>query len=288
MKNIYFAFLSFLVFIASQNASQAQLNLINKEALDRSGNSMHIGRLTLSAFSVAPYADWFLSGKEEYAPKESVMRELKTFKNEFKVTIYGGTWCGDTKDQLPKFAKILEELKFSSQNYEMFFVDNAAERYKQTPDANKYQNSVFRVPTFIIEQNGVEIGRIIEKPVESLEEDLLTILNHDKYQPEYALGELVQKELNLNRTANLTTPVFIAQCKSLIKTHHDLNGLGYVFLAQKKQRYALKVFELNTILFPYEPNTFDSLGEIYSLMGKKKLAKQAYDKVLGLNPNLKM
>jgi thiol-disulfide isomerase/thioredoxin len=285
MKKIYLVILSIFVFVAVQKSTQAQLNLINKEALDRSGNNMHIGRVTFSAFSIAPYADWFISGKEKYTPKESEINALKTFKNDFKVIIYGGTWCGDTRNQLPKFAKILEELKFPSQNYEMFFVDNAAERYKQTPDANKYQNSVFRVPTFIIEQNGVELGRIIEEPVETLEEDLLKILKQEAYQPQYALGNLVQETLNKNSDADLTRPAFLAKCKHLMKTHYVLNGLGYVFLAQKNENNAFKVFELNTLLYPEEPNTYDSLGEILLLMGKKKLAKRTYEKVLEIDPN---
>ena len=38
--------------------------------------------------------------------------------------------------------------------YEMYMVDNAGKKDKQSPDKTAYAESIFRGPTFIIERNG--------------------------------------------------------------------------------------------------------------------------------------
>ena len=63
-----------------------------------------------------------------------------------------------------------------------------------------------------------------------------------------------------------------------------LNSFGYELLNAKKEDEALKIFTLNTKLYPKGFNTFDSLGECLLLLGKKKEAIKAYKKSLELNP----
>jgi tetratricopeptide (TPR) repeat protein len=46
----------------------------------------------------------------------------------------------------------------------------------------------------------------------------------------------------------------------------------------------LKIFKLNTELYPDGFNTFDSYGECLLLLNKKEEAKIAYKKSLELNP----
>lgn len=62
---------------------------------------------------------------------------------------------------------------------------------------------------------------------------------------------------------------------------HTINAFGYS-LPNKEE--ALKVFELNTRLYPKAWNTFDSYGETLLLLGKKAEAKANYEKSLALNP----
>lgn len=64
-------------------------------------------------------------------------------------------------------------------------VSNRDSLYKKSPQHEETGKNIVRVPTIIIEQKGVEIGRIIEFPKTSLEKDLLSILRKEKYQPNY-------------------------------------------------------------------------------------------------------
>lgn len=63
-----------------------------------------------------------------------------------------------------------------------------------------------------------------------------------------------------------------------------MNIAGYYHLWQKNIDAAIKVFSLNTELFPEEFNTWDSLAEAYMMMGDKEKAIKYYKKSLELNP----
>ena len=53
---------------------------------------------------------------------------------------------------------------------------------------------------------------------------------------------------------------------------------------QGKKEDALKIFKLNTELYPNSSNTFDSYGECLLKLGDKENAVKAYKKSLELNP----
>jgi hypothetical protein len=72
---------------------------------------------------------------------------------------------------------------------------------------------------------------------------------------------------------------------SLLFDENGINWLGYHFLYWwGRQDEAIKVFHLNTLLFPKSPNTFDSLGEAYLITGNREKAKESYQRSLELNP----
>lgn len=64
-----------------------------------------------------------------------------------------------------------------------------------------------------------------------------------------------------------------------------INQFGYNVMGNGETREALKIFKLNTELYPNAWNTFDSYGECLSNLGKKDEAIAAYKKSLELNPN---
>ena len=61
-----------------------------------------------------------------------------------------------------------------------------------------------------------------------------------------------------------------------------INRFAYNFI--KTPQEVLKIFKLNTELYPDGFNTFDSYGECLLLLNKKEEAKVAYKKSLELNP----
>jgi imidazolonepropionase-like amidohydrolase len=63
-----------------------------------------------------------------------------------------------------------------------------------------------------------------------------------------------------------------------------INSYGYRLMGEKRIGEATEIFRLNTVTFPREYNTWDSLAEAYLSQGKKDLAIRYYRKVLELRP----
>ncbi|MDH7514420.1 MAG: thioredoxin family protein [Bacteroidota bacterium] len=88
-----------------------------------------------------------------------------------------GTWCDDSKRDVPRMLAVLQRIKgFDPHKMRMIGVD----REKRSPGGEAEKFGVTRVPTFIIRRGGEEIGRIVEKPVLTLEADLLAIIRGQK------------------------------------------------------------------------------------------------------------
>jgi len=95
-----------------------------------------------------------------------------------RVTVFVGTWCEDSKREFPRLMKILDQAKFPRDRIDIFAVN----RKKESFYGEELKYSIKKVPVFIIYRFEVEKGRIIESPKESLEIDILNILE-DKYIP---------------------------------------------------------------------------------------------------------
>ena len=90
-----------------------------------------------------------------------------------RVEVYFAFWCGDSRNHVPVFKKIVDLLDLPELAVEYFAVERKASPEQMYYVAGK---GVERVPTFIVYRDGSEIGRIIENPKASILEDLLNIL----------------------------------------------------------------------------------------------------------------
>ncbi len=124
---------------------------------------------------------WFKLEYRNYTFTKNIKDSL-TSLNNYTVIIVGGEWCGDTKLQLPRFIKILETVKFPFENLKIIFVDRSKQKPK-TVD-NSYESYKIKfIPTFIIcDKSGTEVGRIVETPSKTLEEDLLRIITTNSFK----------------------------------------------------------------------------------------------------------
>ncbi len=105
-----------------------------------------------------------------YVPKMDFL--LKTDFDGVLIKVILGDWCEDSQREVPRFMRISEVIPKSMLQIEYFLVD----RDKYCADPAVQELKVPYVPTFIFYRNGAEIGRIVETPEKSLEEDMLLIL----------------------------------------------------------------------------------------------------------------
>ena len=116
---------------------------------------------------------WFDKGFESYTPKKETVEALKKVNwKDVKVKVFGGTWCEDTQNLLPKFIKMCKASAIPESSIELYYLD----RKKQSPEGDEKPYNIERIPTFIILINGIEKGRVVESVSQSIEEDVLKII----------------------------------------------------------------------------------------------------------------
>ncbi len=195
MKNIFIRI--FLLFILTANSTillKGQINeSLNQVSTDAQGNSMLVGKCTKAGLEKAPFNMWFDANYSAYQIDSFTCNFIRPLLSGKSITIFLGTWCGDSRREVPRIIKILECCDFPQNMLSLVMVSNVGAEYKKSPTHEEAGRNIVRVPTIIIEENGSEIGRIIEFPIISMEKDLLAILKKENYKPNYNDARIIAK-----------------------------------------------------------------------------------------------
>jgi len=139
----------------------------------RDATTWLLGELTPAMLNNLPHSEWYLKGYTDYQPDTEIMAELMALEKEsLTITIVLGTWCPDSRREVPRFIKIIDLWGFPKEKIRLIGVDIN----KVAPLGDFPALGIERVPTFIFYVNNIEKGRIIEVPVTSLEQDTRNIL----------------------------------------------------------------------------------------------------------------
>lgn len=169
MKRILFTVIFFSLFVSSVFSQD-----LNKVIFDqRAGKDILIDYCNRSGLELGDFGEIYTEGYNNYHAASTIISELKPLLKDVNIQMVLGTWCYDSKIQVPKFMKLLDELQFDDSKLTIVAVN----RMKKSQDANIDDLKIKYVPTFIIYRNKEEIGRIVEKPKKTLEQDLLKIVN---------------------------------------------------------------------------------------------------------------
>jgi thiol-disulfide isomerase/thioredoxin len=107
-----------------------------------------------------------------YHPDKETINLVSGKLKDVKVTLVMATWCGDSKEWVPRFYKIMDGVDFNYQKLTLICVNHS----KEAAGTNVKDLKVTLVPTFIFYRNDAEIGRIIEVPSDLMEKEMLKIL----------------------------------------------------------------------------------------------------------------
>ncbi|MDD4177253.1 MAG: thioredoxin family protein [Bacteroidales bacterium] len=169
MKKLFFITIMFFV-VAGYTQ---QTNKVITDA--QSGKDILIGQCDRQALTNPAFADAYNEGYNSYVPDQEVINKLKKEKKNVQVVVVMGSWCDDSKTQVPHFYKIIDEAGIKDSDIRLISVD----RQKKGGDVDVSSYDIQRVPTFIFYKHGREMGRIVESPTTSaLEKDLLLIFSH--------------------------------------------------------------------------------------------------------------
>jgi tetratricopeptide (TPR) repeat protein len=244
------------------------------------------GTVTVDSLQKAPYDVWFKKNYADYKPTPSVIEALKALKiNDFKIKIFFGTWCGDTKREMPRLLKVLDAIGFPKEKITFIALSSADSIYKQSDKGEERGYNIFRVGCYVIEKNGVEVNRITEFPILSMERDLLAIFSNQNYTPQYPAYVTIGQWLKDGTLAedNISPQSLATQLRSKVGSMSDLNACGYVLMREGKLKEALKIFRINANLFPENSNVWHSLAEGWLTFGDREKALTALEYGLKLN-----
>ena len=187
MRYYFISIITVLLFAMPTIELYAQTDpLYYQKVKDASGNDMLLGNCSRQSLLQAPFVQWFQNNYDNYTVDSATCRFIAPLLKDNKVTIFLGTWCGDSKREVPRILKMLDCCNFPADQLSLIMVGNQGDAYKKSPRHEEEGRNIVRVPTIIIEDTGKETGRIVEYPVVSLEKDLLSILRNEKYIPNYS------------------------------------------------------------------------------------------------------
>ncbi len=141
-----------------------------------------IGKQEIKAIKSPPYTKWFMENYR-YNLNQQKLGPLKSALEGKTITIFMGTWCEDSRTQVPALLNILEAIAYDTSKITLITMS----KDKDTPEGYEDGKNIQYVPTVIVyDSNNIELGRIVEYPIESLESDLLKIATGQEYTPAYS------------------------------------------------------------------------------------------------------
>ena len=259
---------------------------LNKEVIDAKGKAKLLGVIDKEGLKKENYASWFNKNYEAYLTNDKIIDKLRDSLRGYEIKVFLGTWCGDSKREVPRFYNVLEAADFPKSQLQVIALDKTEEAYKKSPTGEEEGLNIHRVPTFVFYKDGKEVNRIVESPKETLERDMLKIVSDNKYTPNYMAANYLHYlfQSKTMEELNKMEMELVPKLSEFVKGSRELNTLGYVYLRSNQMDKALYVFNMNTKIFPYKYNVYDSLGEAYLVDEDYDKASKHYNKVLELKP----
>lgn len=135
------------------------------EASAASVEADHVGEMSQTELlsRYAAFADNFAS----FSPTEQDLEMVRVLADKQLVILFG-TWCHDSVREVPRMLKLLSVSGVPLAELTLIGLD----RRKRDPAGMASRYELRYTPTFIVLQSGEEIARVVERPQQSLAEDL--------------------------------------------------------------------------------------------------------------------
>lgn len=139
---------------------------------DKNGEPLILGYCPVSEMNDSVFSNSWSAEYNNYQLDFDTIDKLEGKLDQIIITIVFRSTCSDSREQLPRLFKILNELNYDLNSITLIGVDREKKGLSNEAEGLEIEF----VPTIIFYKDGSEIGRIVETPAESLEKDLLKIV----------------------------------------------------------------------------------------------------------------
>ena len=139
----------------------------------KTGKPMLLGKITIEELQQEPFNEWYQMEFDGYEVDTELTNAISD-PGQYTYEVFLGTWCGDSRRELPRMEKIFSEMGIDMSNVLIVTLD----RDKISPNGEQEGKDIRYVPTLIVSKDNQEIGRIVESPsseTATLESDLFEI-----------------------------------------------------------------------------------------------------------------
>ena len=193
MKNLSYLLLVFMIISCKQSSEKktdikeisdhheikTELNLIVPDTID--DNMMLIGVINEEGLQNEEFIDWYKENYNDHILDTVSIKQIKPKLNELRIKVFMGTWCSDSQREIAALYKVLKKAEFDMNQLEVI----ALSQEKDTPNHLEKGFNIEYVPTIIFYKNEKEMGRYVEFAQDTLEKDILAILNETGYKHSY-------------------------------------------------------------------------------------------------------
>jgi thiol-disulfide isomerase/thioredoxin len=151
MKKILF------LLIASFSATVLFAQNAVEVSRDNDGSKILKGFMTRKDLADTAFT-WYTQGQKNFTPNADVVKQYSATKDSVNYLVFGGTWCEDTRQLLPRFMATADAAGIAANRIVLLGVD----RNKKTLFNLSEAFNVTLVPTIIVLKNGKEVGRVVE------------------------------------------------------------------------------------------------------------------------------
>ncbi|TDW99219.1 hypothetical protein [Dinghuibacter silviterrae] len=217
-------------------------------AYDANGQLMLLGEHPRTDLEQKPFARWFDSGYAAYTVDTATTALISPLLKDRTFEIFMGTWCGDSRREVPRMFKILDACGVPRDHIRLITLDYRGRMYKQSPQHEEAGLDIVHVPDLLVKNGTEEQARIVESPVVSLEKDLLSIARGEPYQPQYRAAWWLSHQLR--QAGPVDEPALADSIKEKTKDAFELCTLSYVLYLHGDTTNAFLTKRLNAAVFP--------------------------------------
>jgi len=245
-----------------------------------------VGSMSRADLKAPPYSEWFEGSYTRYQPDPAILERLRPLLGGVSVEAYFGTWCGDSRRQVPRLIRLLDLAGFDDRQLSLVGLSDRAMEFKQAPGHPEAKRYVHRTPTIVVVREGREIGRIVETPAASIESDLLAILEGRGPASKYGAEAWVHR-LFTDLPSEEAMKALAAGGPEVLK-RSDPDSLWhyaeYDLLKNGRAREAKAVLDLHLELNPRSVVGHVLMSDALVALGLREEAKRAIDRALAIEP----